>query len=341
MAGSKAVAVIPAAGEGKRMGKGPKALVPLLGRPLLSRTLQVFQDCERISAIYVAAPPELKEEIQSLVAREQFSKVRGVILGGETRQESVHHCLQAIAASLNGSASLVLVAVHDAARSLLPLSLLEEILEEAGKGDAACLLGIPVKDTIKEVREGVVLSTPERSSLWMAQTPQVAPLPLLEEAYERARDEGVRGTDEAMLIERMGHPVRIIEGDEENIKITTPEDLRHAEWILQERETAAPSRRWAASLMREFVDGTTSWKSLSRFWPATKHDAVLLFLLQALSTVQEEYSSLSEPARERADAQVERIIKRLERGEAVRLSHVGWVHRLLEEAPRQKGCRGR
>jgi 2-C-methyl-D-erythritol 4-phosphate cytidylyltransferase len=224
-------ALIPAAGMGKRMGAGiNKQYLLLAGRPILAHTLAVFESAPFIDDVYLIIP---EDEIifcrENVVDRYGFAKVRRIVAGGSERQHSVLNGLRAMESPDPDD----IVIIHDGVRPFLPLPLLENSVETARLHDAA-LVAVQVKDTVKVVKDGVVLETPPRESLWLAQTPQTFRYGLIRDAHERADSEGWLGTDDASLVERIGKPVHIVRGDYGNFKITTPEDLILAEAFLQE-----------------------------------------------------------------------------------------------------------
>jgi len=224
---SKLGVVVVAAGKGSRMqAADSKQYLPLGDKPILVHTLQLFQNIREVDDIVLVTGEEDCGRCREYVERYALDKVRAVIAGGAERQHSVHRGLQA----LTPGAEWVLV--HDGVR---PFPAADQVLacwREAQEHGAA-VLAVPVKDTIKVVDDAKrIQSTPDRRSLWAIQTPQAFRLSLLREAYERAEREGFVGTDDAMLVERTGTVVRVVEGDYYNIKITTPEDLPWAEWIL-------------------------------------------------------------------------------------------------------------
>jgi len=215
------IAIIPAAGTGSRMQADVnKQYLLLAGRPILTHTLTLFAAHPRIDRICVVVPAEeinyCRAEIVMLYG---LDKVSAIIAGGPTRQDSVANGLLGCNAAVDD-----LVIIHDGARPLLRAIDLDALLAAAAQSGAATL-GVPVKDTIKEVRDGVIVATPERSSLWQVQTPQAFRYGLLLAAHSQARADGFVGTDDAMLVERLPHPVTMVAGSYRNIKITTPEDL--------------------------------------------------------------------------------------------------------------------
>lgn len=221
-------AVIVAAGRGKRMGADRnKAYLPLAGRPVLAHTLEAFESCEAVGEIVIVAAAGEEAAAEALARELGLRKVMRVIAGGTERQDSVYAGL----AALRTEGALV----HDAAR---PLVTPERIAAccRAAETHGAAALAVPVKDTIKlSDGGGMIVSTPERSLLWAVQTPQAFRRAELMDAHDRARAEGAQATDDAMLLERLGRKVAIVESDYANLKITTPEDLPIAELLLERR----------------------------------------------------------------------------------------------------------
>jgi 2-C-methyl-D-erythritol 4-phosphate cytidylyltransferase len=222
--------LIPAAGMGKRMGSDRnKLLLTLHGKPLLAWTLLAAMQCRTIVWIGIMAQPEDFEDIQRIIASINAVKPVQIIQGGETRQKSVYNGLQA----LPEGAKRVLI--HDGARCLATPELFDRCAEalETCQGFIAA---IPVKDTIKVVDDnGWIQDTPDRSQLWAAQTPQGFQVKLLKECHEKGRLLDWEVTDDAALLEKCGFPVKIVLGEETNLKITTPGDLAIAEYILSQR----------------------------------------------------------------------------------------------------------
>lgn len=215
------IVLIPAAGQGRRMGTAvSKQYLSLADRPILAHTLALFDSHPLIDAIYLLVPAaDCADCRRDIVERYGFAKVRAVVAGGAERQQSVANGLQACAAAADD-----IVLVHDGVRPFFPAQLLEEVIATARRV-GGCVVGVPVKDTVKTVVDGRITGTPERSRLWLAQTPQAFPFAVLERAYAQAQAEGFSGTDDAALVERLGLPVAMLAGDYRNIKITTPEDL--------------------------------------------------------------------------------------------------------------------
>ena len=221
MAYGRVAALIPAAGEGRRMGGAmPKQFLQIGGREILARTLAVFEECRAIDEIWVVVAAEHGVLCQeTIVERYGLRKVRGVVAGGATRQESVWRGLQHVAEAVE------LVVVHDGVRPLVTELLVERTLASASRYGAA-IAAVPLKDTLKRVSEAhEVEGTVPRERLWRIQTPQAFRHVLLRTAFQHAWQHGLQATDEAGLIEALGHPVKIVPGDEHNVKITTPDDL--------------------------------------------------------------------------------------------------------------------
>lgn len=211
--------VIAAAGAGRRMGTEiNKVLLPLQGRPVLAHSLACFGSMDEVSELVVVTSPADQESIRELVQRTVANKATQVILGGAERQDSVYLGLKALSPQTD------LVIIHDGARPFITQELVRKGLR-AVREHRAVGIAVPVKDTIKRVRDAIVIETPNRSELWAIQTPQIFDYGLVLRAHEEARAKGVLATDDCGLLEAMGHPIYIVEGDYANIKITTPEDL--------------------------------------------------------------------------------------------------------------------
>ena len=220
--------VLPAAGSGKRMGAGQnKLFLQLAGKPILAHTLLVFEQDPNCTGIWVAVKNEEREIIQSLLNEHRISKVKGLPTGGEERQHSVHSCIKQMK-------NVGIVLVHDAARPFITESIIKQLVETAYFQGAA-IAGVRVKDTMKVVRDGIIEETIDRELLWSIQTPQAFRFDLLAEAEDVAEKVGFLGTDEAMLVERLGHKIHVVESSYENVKMTTKEDLLFGEAILANR----------------------------------------------------------------------------------------------------------
>ena len=220
-------AVIVAAGSASRMGGIDKVMAPLNGEPMIVRTVRAFQNCDAISEIVVVTRQDLILPITSLCA--QMDKVQAVVAGGSSRQESVHLGLNAL------SGKCKLAAIHDGARPLISWQVIDRVVRAANTYGAAAP-AIPVKDTIKVVQGGVVKETPDRASLQAVQTPQVFDFDILRGALKKAKQDGAQVTDDCSAVERIGLTVKIVEGEERNLKVTTPLDLKIAQLFLEEEK---------------------------------------------------------------------------------------------------------
>lgn len=212
-----ASALVPAAGRGERFGKPVnKVLWEVAGKPVLAHTLAVFESCEAVGEVIVVTAESDVEAVERIAGRFGFSKVKAVVPGGAQRQDSVSRGLDRVTGDI--------VAIHDAARPLVTCEIIERSIAEAARS-GACIAAVPVIDTIKSARDGVVDATVDRSNLHAVQTPQTFRTDLIRAAYERAYADGVYATDDAALVERVGTKVSIVPGSYDNIKMTTPEDL--------------------------------------------------------------------------------------------------------------------
>ena len=223
----KCGAVIVAAGTASRMGGIDKVMASIGGEPMIVRTVRAFQNCDAIRQIVVVTRKDLIVPISDLC--NGFDKVQAVMVGGNSRQESVEIGLGTL------SSDMKLVAVQDGARPLITWEVIDRTVRAANTYGAAAP-AIPVKDTIKVVQGGLVASTPDRSTLRAVQTPQVFDVDLLRGALKKAKEDGAAVTDDCSAVELMGMSVKIVEGDERNIKVTTPMDLKIAELLLEEME---------------------------------------------------------------------------------------------------------
>jgi 2-C-methyl-D-erythritol 4-phosphate cytidylyltransferase len=223
-------AIVPAGGHGARMGsRRPKQYLRLGQAPILVATLKALARARSIGGIVVAVPEAHVAATRRLLARARVAKILDVVAGGADRQESVWRGLQ----RLPGDARVVIV--HDAVRPFITAELVERVrAAAAARGAATC--GTPVRETVKRVTDGAVEATIPRQGLWLTQTPQAFARDLLWEAHDKARRDGFAGTDDAVLVERLGMPVAMVAGLAQNLKITTPEDLRTARsWVRPRR----------------------------------------------------------------------------------------------------------
>ncbi len=209
----------------------PKQFMLLGGLPLLVHSLRVLQASPVISEIVLAVPESDRHSCQAdIVSRYELTKVSQVVAGGARRQDSVRHALQAV----GGDPEVALV--HDAVRPFLTKDMIERVVARAREVGGA-IVAIPMRDTVKVASEDMVIQrTVDRQQLWLAQTPQAFRASLLREAHEKAHVEGVQATDDALLFERYGHTVAIVEGRGDNIKVTRPEDLVMGEAVLAARK---------------------------------------------------------------------------------------------------------
>ena len=221
----KCAAVIVAAGSASRMGGIDKVMAELKGEPMIVRTVRVFQQCDAIREIVIVTREDLIRPISSLCSK--MDKVKAVVAGGKSRQESVWLGLNSL------SKDVKLAAIHDGARPLVSQAVIDRTVRAAHSYGAAAP-AIPVKDTIKAVKSGLVMATPDRDSLRAVQTPQVFDFDLLRGALKKASEEGAAVTDDCSAVELMGMSVKLVEGEERNLKVTTPLDLKIAALFLEE-----------------------------------------------------------------------------------------------------------
>ncbi|MBK5211035.1 MAG: 2-C-methyl-D-erythritol 4-phosphate cytidylyltransferase [Coriobacteriia bacterium] len=226
------VAIIAAGGNGTRLdASGGKQLLEVAGKPVLSWTVDAIAAAESVDEVIIACDPKRVAEYASAVSRSVSTRKRiSFVPGGLTRQMSVYSALLEVK-------SHSIVIIHDGARPLIEPEVVEEAIETLREGKADALSGVvvgyPTIDTIKAVDESLIItSTPDRATLWNAQTPQVFWTDELYDAYEYARTHGVKGTDDASLMEQFGKKVVMIKGPRDNIKITLEEDIAFAQGIL-------------------------------------------------------------------------------------------------------------
>lgn len=225
---SHVTAIILAAGLGSRMCLGYNKVLHVMDKPILSYSLEAFERSSCISDVVLVVAERDRSEIDSMLKQGEFSKVKRIVSGGETRQDSSR-----IGVSTAESADIV--AVHDGARPFVSQKTIDACLKSA-KRYGSGVVAVPAKDTMKRATaDGIVEETIDRSTLWIVQTPQVFRYDILRKAHEKACRDGFVGTDEASLVERLGSEVRLVEGEYENIKVTTPEDLSLAQIILEKR----------------------------------------------------------------------------------------------------------
>ena len=227
------IAIIPAAGSGTRVGgQIPKQFLQIAGAPILAHTMQRFIECDDIGALAIALPSDKLNEYRDRVQSEDVRKPVFYVGGGAERSDSILNALNAVA-HLNPE----IVAVHDAVRPFVSPAQISAVIAKAREVGAA-ILALPVTDTIKEVENGLIQRTIDRRRVWRAQTPQAFRYDLLMRANLEARAANLSSaltTDDALLVERLGVPVAVVEGSANNIKITTPEDLILAEKLFSDQ----------------------------------------------------------------------------------------------------------
>jgi len=220
-------AVIAAGGKGRRMNSSiSKQFLNIKGRPILYYTLKKFERIDKIkSIILVVGADDIDFTREEIVKRYKFKKIK-IVQGGKERQDSVYNGLRELSPQTD------IVVIHDGVRPFVPVTIIEKSIAAAAKYKAVGV-AVPVKDTIKVVDiNNTIITTPDRKTLWAMQTPQSFTYDVIMRAYEKAMDDDFYGTDDTVLVERLGLPVKIIEGAYENIKITTPENIIFAEAFI-------------------------------------------------------------------------------------------------------------
>lgn len=221
--------MIPAGGRGVRLGGAvPKQFQLLNGRPILHHALRAFDSLNQVKEIVVVVPADQVRRAEELVGKGKFRKVSHVVVGGSERQHSVRNGL------LSFDEDPELVLVHDAVRPLVSRKVIEDVIA-ASKRYGAAVVGVRVKDTIKLESSGFYKTTLDRDKLWTVQTPQGFRFEILHRAHVAAQRAAFLGTDEASLVERLKTPVKIVEGEYSNIKITTADDVKFAEMLMRSR----------------------------------------------------------------------------------------------------------
>lgn len=225
----KYTVMMPAAGSGQRMGAGFNKLFLKLGeKPIFIHTLDVFEKDPMCVGIILAVKLSERDDIQSFLREFNITKVTAMVEGGSERQYSVAACMEKYE---DGG----IVLVHDAARPFILHSTIKKLVRTALEHGAA-IAGVKAKDTMKLAADGIVEGTVNRDNLWIVQTPQAFSYDVLKKASRNAEKEGFLGTDESMLVERLGHPVRLVESTYDNVKMTTQEDLVFGEILLKRRQ---------------------------------------------------------------------------------------------------------
>ena len=224
-------AVIVAAGKGRRMGTEiSKQFLPLCGKEILAHSVEKFEKAEKIRDIVLVTGEDSLQDVREMAQEYGWKKIVSVVAGGKERQDSVWNGLQAV------SADTEIVLIHDGVRPFVTEDILNHSIETAVEM-GGCVAGVPAKDTIKVCNsENIAVATPDRSTLWQIQTPQTFQKDLIMQAYQKAKEEGFVGTDDASLAEYSGCPVKVIMGSYRNIKITTKEDLLIGEAFLKEEQ---------------------------------------------------------------------------------------------------------
>jgi 2-C-methyl-D-erythritol 4-phosphate cytidylyltransferase len=226
----RVAAIIAAAGVGVRMqSQIPKPYLMLAGKPILAHTLEVFEAVKEVQEVTVVAhPDDLEYCREEVIAPHGFKKVLRLVPGGKERQDSVYHALKAL--QLEDDLDIILV--HDGVRPFITPDQIRKVIK-AARSHGGAILGLPAQDTLKRVNtQGKVIHTLDRKDIWQIQTPQGFQADLLWRAFVEAYSRNFYGTDEASLLEEMGHQVAVIAGDPWNLKITTPDDLQLAEALL-------------------------------------------------------------------------------------------------------------
>lgn len=219
-------AIIAAGGQGRRMNSSiSKQFLNIKGHPILYYTLNKFEKMDKIKSIVLVTSSDDFDYTREIIKRYRFKKIK-IVKGGKERQDSVYNGLRELSPQTD------IVVIHDGVRPFVPIKIIENSISAAVKFKAVGA-AVPVKDTIKVVGENnTIKTTPDRKTLWAMQTPQSFSYNVIMKAYDKAMYEGFYGTDDTVLVERLGLPVKIIEGAYENIKITTPEDMIFAETFI-------------------------------------------------------------------------------------------------------------
>ena len=224
-------AVIVAAGKGRRMGtEVSKQFLLLCGKEILAHSVEKFEKAEKIRDIVLVTGEDSLQDVREMAQEYGWKKIVAVVAGGKERQDSVWNGLQAVSDDTD------IVLIHDGVRPFVTEDILNHSIETAMEM-GSCVAGVPAKDTIKVCNgENIAVATPDRSTLWQIQTPQTFQKDLIMQAYQKAKEEGFVGTDDASLAEYSGCPVKVIMGSYRNIKITTKEDLLIGEAFLKEEQ---------------------------------------------------------------------------------------------------------
>lgn len=220
--------IIVAAGSGSRMNAPiGKQFIEISGKEIIARTIDVFYNNKNINEIVLAIKQSDEEFVAKIIKRNNYKGIK-LVYGGKERQDSIYNCLKYI------SEDSEIILIHDGVRPFVTDETIEKAIKMAKEKEAVCI-GVPIKDTIKVVRKGIITDTPDRDLLWSAQTPQAFKRDLIIKAHEYAKITNFRGTDDAMLVENIGKQVYMIQGKYDNVKITVPEDILVAKSILEKR----------------------------------------------------------------------------------------------------------
>ena len=224
-------AVIVAAGKGRRMGtEVSKQFLSLCGKEILAHSVEKFEKAEKIRDIVLVTGEDSRQDVRDMAQEYGWKKIVSAVAGGKERQDSVWNGLQAVSDDTD------IVLIHDGVRPFVTEDILDHSIETAVEM-GGCVAGVPAKDTIKVCNsENIAVATPDRSTLWQIQTPQTFRKELIMQAYQKAKEDGFVGTDDASLAEYSGCPVKVIMGSYRNIKITTKEDLLIGEAFLKEEQ---------------------------------------------------------------------------------------------------------
>ncbi|HDM76196.1 MAG TPA: 2-C-methyl-D-erythritol 4-phosphate cytidylyltransferase [Deltaproteobacteria bacterium] len=231
MKAMKTIVIIAAGGRGHRMGESIcKQFLELKGMSIIARTILKFQTCEAVDGIIIGITTGEEDYFKEKVLLETGeTKLVKLVSGGEERQDTVWNCLEVLPESCE------IVLVHDGVRPLISEQLIEKVAETASE-KGAVIPALPAEETTKKVSDGVVIETLNRKEIWLAQTPQGFRRDLIVEAYKKARKKQLRGTDDASLVEALGRKVYVVKGEKQNMKITTPFDLKIALRLLEDTD---------------------------------------------------------------------------------------------------------
>jgi 2-C-methyl-D-erythritol 4-phosphate cytidylyltransferase/2-C-methyl-D-erythritol 4-phosphate cytidylyltransferase/2-C-methyl-D-erythritol 2,4-cyclodiphosphate synthase len=221
------IAIITSAGKGVRMkSKVNKVLLTLIGKTVIEETIEVFENCKEIDSIILVGNGDNIEQFKKIIEKNQYKKIKNIVGGGAKRQDSVYNGIK----SLESPNDNDILLIHNGANPLVDEKTILECIKQA-KEYGAAVAAVPASDTIKEVKEGFVVKSLDRNKLWHMQTPQVIQYKIAKEAFEKAFDDDFYGSDDVVLVERLGKKVKIVECSDENIKITTKTDLERARFV--------------------------------------------------------------------------------------------------------------